>query len=469
MSILPSQAATSVKIVSLDAYDVAYDSFSQRIYASVPSSAAAYGNNLVIINPVSGVIEDSIFAGSEPQKLAVSSEGEYIYIGLNGAGSISRFHIPSKTIETFSLGTGSYGTTYAEDIAVQPGNSKVIAVSRYRKGVSPRHDGVAVYDNGIKRPQQTPDHTGANVIEFSDSAGVLYGYNNETTEFAVRTLIVNEYGVSTAAAKSGLISGFGIDIEYADGFLYSTNGRVVNTQLMQLAGQFGASGKIEPDPVVRRVFFADGAALKAFNTTTFLLEGQETVSGVSGSPRNLIRWGSRGLAFSTSGKQVVLVETDLVPLPPTLIRLTIEGPDHLASYKGLYKLIAEFDDGTAADVTQKSRWTTEPDTYTHFDNTGTLYVFGTDQAGAAAIFAEYMFAGTLYTAVKSITYEGIIPAAGNLVRLQIDGPFQVLQQSMVPLTATAFFLMTGQITMLPAKPFRVWAAPNLPKLIKPVC
>ncbi|MBP8605655.1 MAG: PQQ-binding-like beta-propeller repeat protein [Phycisphaerae bacterium] len=436
VSILPSQAATSVKIVSLDAYDVVYDSFSQRIYASVPSAAAAYGNNLAVIDPVSGVIEDSVFVGSDPQKLAVSGDGEYIYIGLNGAGSVSRFHIPSKTVETFSLGTGSDATTYAEDIAVQPGNSKVIAVSRYRKGVSPRNYGVAVYDNGIKRPQQI---SGANVIEFSDSPGVLYGYNNETTEFAVRTLIVNDYGVSTAAAKSGLISGFGVDMEYADGFLYSTNGGVVNTQLMQLAGQFGVSGKLEPDPMVRRVFFADGATLKAFNTTTFLLEGQETVSGVSGSPRNLIRWGSKGLAFSTSGKQVVIVETDLVPLPPAVIRLTIDGPDYLTSYKGQYKLIAEFDDGTVADVTRKSRWTTVPDTYTHIDNTGRLYVLGTDQAGTANISAEYVFAGTQYTAVKTISYEGIIPAAGNLVRLQIDGPSQVLQQSTVQMTGTAFF------------------------------
>lgn len=161
------EAATSVKIVSLDAYDLVYDPFGQRIYASIGSSDLNYGNRIAIINPVTGMVEGSVFVGSDPRKLSISGDGQYIYTGLYGAGKVCRFNVSSKTVDQeFSLGTGSFGTMYAEDIAVQPGNPSVIAVLRYRKGVSPRHDGVAIYDNGIKRPQQTPDHTGANVIEF---------------------------------------------------------------------------------------------------------------------------------------------------------------------------------------------------------------------------------------------------------------------------------------------------------------
>lgn len=434
------QAATLVKIVNLDAYDLVYDAFSQRIYASVSSSDLNHGNSIAIIDPVAGVIEDSVFIGSDPRKLAIANDGEYIYAGLYGAGSVSRFHVPSQTVDkTFSLGTGSYGTTYVEDIAVQPGNSNVIAVSRYRKGISPRHDGVAIYDNGIKRPQQTGDHTGSNVIEFSNSPNILYGYCNETTGFRVYTNIVNEYGVSIGSSHSGLISGFGVDIEYDDGYLYTTTGRVINTQIMQLVGQFGTSGKIEPDSTVRHTFFVSGSTLSAYNQKTFLKTGQYTVAGVSGSPRNLIRWGINGLAYSTSGKQVVIVQTDLVPEPPALTSLVIEGPSHLPGYKGEYKLVATFDDGVVLDVTQKSRWSTEPNTFTSIDNTGTLYVFGTEEAGTTTINAQYMWAGTQHQAAKEITYDGVIPAMGNLIRLEIEGPRQVLQESSVYFTATAFF------------------------------
>ncbi len=436
----PAQAVSSVKIVNLNAHDLVYDPFSQRIYASVSSSDLNHGNSIAIIDPVAGVIEDSVFIGSDPRKLAIANDGEYIYAGLYGAGSVSRFHIPSLTVDkTFSLGTGSYGTTYVEDIEVQPGNSNVIAVSRYRKGISPRHDGVAIYDNGIKRPQQTNDHTGSNVIEFSDSPNILYGYCNETTGFRVYTNIVNEYGVSIGSSHKGLISGFGVDIEYDNGYLYTTTGRIINTQIMQLVGQFSASGKIEPDSTVRRTFFVNGSTISAYNQKTFLKENQYTVSGTSGSPRNLIRWGINGLAYSTSGKQVVIVQTDIVPEPPALSSLVIEGPSHLPGYKGEYKLIATFDDGVVLDVTQKSRWSTEPNTFTSIDNTGTLYVFGTEEAGTTTINAQYMWAGTQHQAAKEITYDGVIPAMGNLIRLEIEGPRQVLQESSVNFTATAFF------------------------------
>ena len=437
---LSLQAASSIRIVNLDAYDLVYDPFSQRIYASVTAGDANHGNSIAVIDPASGVIEKSVFVGSDPRKLAISNDGEYIYAGLYGAGSVSRFHVPSQTVDmTFSLGTGSYGTTYVEDIDVQPGNSNVIAVSRYRKGISPRHDGVAIYDNGIKRPQQTGDHTGSNVIEFSDSPNILYGYCNETTGFRVYSNIVNEYGVSIASSYKGLISGFGVDIEYDDGYLYTTTGRVINTQIMQLAGQFATSGKIEPDSTVRRTFIVNGSTISAYNQKTFIKEGQYAVSGASGSPRNLIRWGINGLAYSTSGKQVVIVQTDLVPEPPALTSLVIEGPSHLPGYKGKYKLVATFDDGVVLDVTQKSRWSTEPDTFTSIDNTGTLYVFGTENAGTATINTQYMWAGTQHEAAKEITYDGVIPAIGNLIHLDIEGPRQVLQESSVNFTATAFF------------------------------
>jgi len=60
----------------------------------------------------------------------------------------------------FSLGTSPiYGPLYAEDIEVQPGNAGTVAVSLIRSGVSPRHAGVAIYDDGIQRPNITPDHT----------------------------------------------------------------------------------------------------------------------------------------------------------------------------------------------------------------------------------------------------------------------------------------------------------------------
>lgn len=280
-------AATMTNMVEVNANDVVYDPFSHRLYASVGSTDVTYGNNLVVIHPETGEIESSTFVGSEPKKVAISSDGQYVYVGLDGSGRVSRYNVPSGTVDLdFSLGGGSYGTTYVEDMAVQPGNPDVLAVSRYRKGVSPRHDGVAIYDRGVKRARQTSDHTGANVIEFSDSPNVLFGYNNETTEYGLRTINVSEFGAETLSTERGLISGFYNDIEYDNKRIYATNGQIVETTTMQQVGRFAASGMVEPDHEIRRTFFINNSTIKAFNQETFVLAGEVSIPGISGSPRN---------------------------------------------------------------------------------------------------------------------------------------------------------------------------------------
>src|SRR4051812_31881264 len=47
----------------------------KRLYASVPSTAGQYGNDIIVIDPFSGEITGSIFVGSEPNKIALSDDG----------------------------------------------------------------------------------------------------------------------------------------------------------------------------------------------------------------------------------------------------------------------------------------------------------------------------------------------------------------------------------------------------------
>jgi hypothetical protein len=189
-------------------------------------------------------------------------------------------------------------------------------VSRKNIGFSPRHEGVAIYDDGVRRANTTPGHTGSNVIEFSDSASRLYGYNNETTDFGFRRMLVDSSGVTTIDSTSNLISGFGVDIEYNGGRIYTTTGRVIDPEARTLLGTYPASGPLEADSSVGRTFFISSsggsARISAFDQQTFTLVGVLDINGVSGGPLNLVRWGPNGLAFSTTGGQVYLVQTFLV-------------------------------------------------------------------------------------------------------------------------------------------------------------
>ncbi len=305
--------------------DLIFDPFTRKIYASLPGSAPM-GNSLVPLDPEAGTVGTSFFIGSEPGKLAISDDGQALYVSLDGAAAVRRFDIPSQTAGfQFSLGSDSFfGPFFVEDMEVMPGNPDTIAVSRKNLGISPRHAGVAIYENGVQLPNTTPRHTGSNVIEFSDSPSTLYGYNNETTEFGFRRMSVDASGVTTLDATGNIISGFGVDIEFAGGFIYSTIGKVVDPSVPALTGSFpGISfGALEADPTVNKVFYLVPAGgignthtLVAFDPNTFTQVGSLDIGGVGGNPGSLIRWGQDGLAFRTSDDQIFLIRTPLV-LPP---------------------------------------------------------------------------------------------------------------------------------------------------------
>jgi len=213
------------------------------------------------------------------------------------------------------------GPYFAEDIEVLPGDASAIAVSRKYSGISPRHAGVGVYDSGVPRANVTDGHTGSNVIAFGQSANTLYGYNTETTESGLRTMSVDATGVTVLDVTQNLIQSSSADIEFSDGYLYSSNGRVIDAATRILDGTFAINSfgaLVEPDAAAGRVFFLEAVdfntswQLKAFNSGTLGLINSEPVSNVKGFPSSLIRWGSHGLAFRTSEKQIFLVTTALV-------------------------------------------------------------------------------------------------------------------------------------------------------------
>lgn len=314
----PSLAAYNVVEVPLQVNDIIYDPVRGTIYASIPGSAGPNGNTITKIDPVTGATGPSIFVGSEPGELAISDDAQFLYVSLDGAASVRRVDLTTFTADIqFSLGTSpTYGPLYAEDIEVQPGNAGTVAVSLIRSGVSPRHGGVAIYDDGIQRPNITPDHTGSNRIEFSSIPSTLYGYNNETTEFGFREMLVDINGVTVLDVSRDFISGFGVDIEYQDGRVYSTSGVVLEPETPMILGTYavGFVQSVVPDAVANRTYFlSSNGSIDVFNLTDFtFIENIDVVEAI-GTSDNLIHTGNSNLAFSTDSSQVLLLTTEATP------------------------------------------------------------------------------------------------------------------------------------------------------------
>jgi hypothetical protein len=292
----PAAEAIQTRVVPQSINEFVYNASDGFLYASVPSSAPSYGNNVIRVNVVTGAIVASVAVGSEPRDLALADDGRTLYVGLDGAAAIRRVDVSTMTAGAqFSLGTDPYtGPYYAEDIEVMPGNPNVVAVSLRNSGFSPRHEGVAIFDNGVARPTRTPDHTGSNVIEFGASATRVYGYNNETTEFGFRRMSVTSSGITVLESTPNLIGSFGTDIRYFGGRVYATTGEVIDPESRTLLGTFSfpdySYGRAVA-PGADRVYYATGdygygssTKLNIFDPATFAVITRYSIPSVTGVP-----------------------------------------------------------------------------------------------------------------------------------------------------------------------------------------
>ena len=195
-----------------------------------------------------------------------------------------------------------------------PGNPNTLAVSRSQfEPFGPA--GIAIYDHGSKL---TNEAGGPNMITFGAS-NVLYGYWNYTTAWGFFRMLVDSNGVTVESSSGPLLYAYQ-DIQCDAGRVYTTLGGVLDPDQFKVLGQLPVGGVVKSDSALNRVYvvFQDGTgwSLGAYDRTTLALCGKVPLPGISGGPSSLVRWGTNGLAFRTSGGQIFLIETELVPRSP---------------------------------------------------------------------------------------------------------------------------------------------------------
>jgi len=320
-----------IRILSLATNDIIYDKFRQKIYASTPNTAPNNPNSIIIVDPVTGNIGPSLAVGSEPTKLAISDDGQFLYVGLDGEGAVRRVILSSFTADLkFSLGNASAGcgVNRAFDLEVLPGTPQSVAIIL----LPATCDGfkVFIYDNGVQRSNTTPAN-GPQIssISFSQSSSILYGEYGAPFASVFVTMAVNSLGVSISNTATGLIPGGElIRIEFDAGRIYASNGTVIDPVSSTLVGTLQDplltfESLVKPDSSINRVFVVSGTlgnpyTLLVFNMSTLQSTGSMTVEGITGGPplgppgvASLIRWGADGVAFRSSG-QMAFVHTSSI-------------------------------------------------------------------------------------------------------------------------------------------------------------
>lgn len=311
---------TTYQVISLDVNRLTFDPFTQKLYATIPSTATQVaGNSLVAIDPFSGSLTTPLNLGSEPNRVAETSDGNYLYIGLDGSKSLTRVDLTSMTQgAVYPLTITSTSQIAARDLAVAPDNDNLLAIDTGSSG------GIGLFDisgsTGTFRANLTGAYTGSN-LTFANGATV-YSYDSDTSGAEFNIWTVTSTGLTlnnnTGYTLNG-IGGFSGSYSLANGLVYGFGGGVADpsatppTQLGQFAvdSAMGSDQSVEgtgvaPAPSFGRIFILGetlaGSAnpvLLSFDSNTYTQVSAQQFTGVP-QGQDLTRWGRDGLAWHTS-------------------------------------------------------------------------------------------------------------------------------------------------------------------------
>lgn len=302
-------------VIPIRANDLVYDRVHDVVWASVDTEGPGPANSVVPITR-DGRVGQAVPVGSEPHQLAVSADGAYLYVGLDGAAAVRRVDLSTRVAGLqWPLAPGFCGGTRAADIAVLPGGHDTVAVSRAH-ACSPATLGVTIYDAGVPRPTSTNEHTGPYLIAASSTVpNRLYGYNNQHTGFGTYKVDVTTSGAVVAEESGGLLSGFVSQLAF-DGGLLSEGRHVVDAEAMTLLGSLPNPGDVTLlDAAAHRAysFNSGNGTLNVSDLTTFVpvdsfvVEGWDELASAPGFQRALTRF-SGGPFVTLQAEQVVVFD-----------------------------------------------------------------------------------------------------------------------------------------------------------------
>jgi YVTN family beta-propeller protein len=320
--------------LNLAVKDIVYDPVNTVFYLSVASTDPNHPNTVSVLDPSTDTITSSVPAGSNPNALAISDDSQFLYAGIDGAGAVQRFVLPSLAKDiTYSLG----GTpNIALGLEVAPGAPHTAALAVGNPNVSPSAGGVTIFDDANPRPTKAQNGLFSS-IQWGADATTMFSANDESTGFDFYTLAVNSSGVALNQDFSNRFSSFSNKIHFdpVTKLVYGDDGQVVDSNgnpagVFDSAAVFSPSSAVmTPDSNLGTAFFVGqtssvgGAAtftIQSFDLAHFTPVTSISVTGVTGNPLRLVRWGQNGLAFNTSSGQVFLVGGNFIsPAPPFVV------------------------------------------------------------------------------------------------------------------------------------------------------
>ena len=316
----------TMKTLNIDVSDVVWNPVSQKLYALVPGYSSVNPNTITQIDPFTGTLDRSVSLGANgalPGTLAISDDGQYLYAGVLSApnDSVQRVLVSSLTLDTsFTLPSQQFIST----IRVAPGLPHTAAISLN----NPLPPGVVVYDDATPRTQ---GFSTANLFTWGADATSAFAFNaNYPNTPTLYPLSVSSSGLTSSQSFGITLNGgstaFGM--LYSNQYLYWSDGTVFDTATNTQQPSFVMIPSTPNMTFTTGAMAVDASLDRAYFLNTFQPPGWNggpldiTLESFKASDRTplwlthfssqdetfvLTRWGSNGLALTTSGGSQTLV------------------------------------------------------------------------------------------------------------------------------------------------------------------
>ncbi|MCU1331151.1 MAG: hypothetical protein JWM08_143 [Candidatus Angelobacter sp.] len=312
-------AGFAVTVLNQPANDIIFDAQSNVILFSSPSSDAIHGNTISALDLTSESVISSMFAGSEPNVLALSGDTQFLYSGIDGAASVQRINLPAMTKDLgFSLGIGFNGVNTARELQVAPALPHTVAIS---EGSTFQSGSTQIFDDAAARPNATFNLSS---IQWGSDATALLALQSFGGGNLI-TYTVDGNGLTQTQNFPGIL-GNGPEIHFDAGTkaVYSDDGHIADTTTGLPLGNFNDTGSMVTDRTLNKAFFLRQPTPGSVTIDSYVLNrltavGSINIPGITGAPKRLIRWGQNGLAFNTTSGQLVLVGGNFLDSVPTAL------------------------------------------------------------------------------------------------------------------------------------------------------
>jgi uncharacterized repeat protein (TIGR01451 family) len=314
-----SSSATQIAQSLLPVNGLILNPIDGKLYATVSGTSSSFGNSIVAIDPCSLQITKCIPVGSDPGALALAQDGRYLYVYLESSASLALVDLQTDAV---TLQYQLAASLALIEMFVLPGSADSLLFSQSWTGGTPSDRGVQIITDGVTSPVPA----GEALIQPSLATNVFYWYDNTVVPSGVdRVVIIGTNVVSTGAG--GLTLDEEPEIRSAGDLLFFSSGELIDPEHMIKLGTFPglAEPLSEPQPLNQicpdlasgRVYYlvSNGSVgkIEAYSLNTYQLTGTLQINGIVGTPEQLVRWGTNGFAFATTGGQLYSFQASIVP------------------------------------------------------------------------------------------------------------------------------------------------------------